>query len=224
MLTLLGASRAAAQDPPYEPWQGDRYPPPPPLAAPPARDPGPAPREWARRSGELGLRGLLEGRLGGATPNGLGPPLAPNGALELVGLARVRSRGGIGLAVAAAWTAPSLPGPALAGERLSLVLRTAGPEDGAFDPYLELLAGVTRLEPGSASSRGARWGTETRVGGAVGWYLGRSLRLGAGLAIGSALLPGGTAATTTAAGPRSWRLVPSVAVGLETTLCFGPAH
>ncbi|GEM_PF-6593016 len=156
-------------------------------------------------------------------PDVIGAPLPPSGALELVGLARVRPRGGIGLAVAAAWSGPSQGVPARWGERISLVLRTAGQEDGAFDPYVELLAGAIRMDSAPGSRSAARWGTETRAGGGVGWYVGRSLRLGVGLALGTALLPRRDVAAPDAS-TRSWRLIPSLAAGFETTVCFGPAH
>lgn len=223
LTALLGAGRAAAEAAPYEPWRGAQHPPPPPLAPAPRRDPGPAPREWARRAGELGLRGLVEARGGVAGAARPASSPSPAGVAELVGLARVRPRGGLGLAAAIAWDLAGDAARAIHSERLSLLWRAAGQEDGAFDPYAELLVGVTRLETAPGSDHAAIWGSDTRVGGGLGWQLDRSLRVGVAVAFGTTLLAGRTAAVTPV-GSRPWRIVPSLGAGLELTLCLGRAH
>ncbi len=149
--------------------------------------------------------------------------MAPTGSVELVGLARLRPRGGLGFAAAIGWDLAGDSARRLSGERLSVVWRAAGHEDGAFDPYAELLFGVVRLEPVPGSGQAATWGSDTRVGGGLGWYVRRSLRIGAAFGFGTTLLLG-RAAAATPAGSRSWWLAPSLGAGLELTWCFGPVH
>jgi hypothetical protein len=223
-ITGIVAPTAAAEPAPYAPWTGTAYPPPPPVATDPPTALGPEPREWARRAGELGLRALFTAPFPVDPAAPTGSRSRPALGTEVVALARMSPWFGAGLAAALSSPLAGSAGAAPAA-RVSGLLRTAARDRGAFDPYAELAFGVVRQPAGApAGDEGADWAAQTRVLVGPGWYVSRSLRLGAVLGAEVSRPGAVSGAPSSGRGSAQRRWVSGTTFGLEVAVCLGDAY
>lgn len=216
---LVAGPRSAHAEPmPYAPWSGTTHEAPPPLPALDETEPGPEPRELARRPGELGARSGLAVTPPLASAGGVGS-FAP--AFAVVALGRPRPEFGVGV-LASRVGAPvgaDLVRPG-AEYRAALLLRFFPRDRGGFEPSVELGIGATSSAASATTGSDHRtFGGHSFVGGHVAWSITRSLRIGGGLSLGGSTYPGDR--TREAGTRRGLALSPELGTAVELTWCFG---